>query len=86
MELAQDIQSALTPVEPSPVFVNRLSRQLSDKVVRGSREMSRRARRAIIVVAAALGSAVSLASAVGIAIYLLRQRGRRPPARLPSGM
>ena len=84
MELAQDIQSALTLVEPSPVFVNRLSRQLSDKVVRGSREMSRRARRAILIVAAALGSAVSLVSAVGIVIYLIRQHGRRPPTRLPG--
>jgi len=77
LELAEDVQSALTPVEPSPTFVGRLSRQLSDRMVEGSREMSRRARRAIIIVAAAFGSAVSLVWAVGIVIYLIRHREQR---------
>src|SRR5574340_1136802 len=75
LELAERVQSSLTPVEPSPVFVQSLSRQLSDKLVRGSREMNRRTRNATFVVAAALGSAVSLISAVGIIIYLIRHRG-----------
>jgi hypothetical protein len=45
----------------------------------GSRQMSRQARRAILIVAAALGSVVSVVSAIGIVIYLIRQRNRRFP-------
>jgi hypothetical protein len=81
MELAEDVQSALTPVEPNPVFVHRLSRQLPALMVEGTREINRRARRAVLVIAAALGSAVSLISAVGVVIYLLRHRGREARPR-----
>jgi hypothetical protein len=84
MELAEKVQGALTPVEPNPVFVDRLSRQLPALMLEGSREVSRRARRATLVVAAALGSAVSLISAVGVIIYLLRHRGRRPQVQCPG--
>lgn len=84
MELAERVQSSLTPVEPSPVFVQSLSRQLSAKWVQSSREMTRRARSATFVVAAALGSAVSVISAVGIILYLLRHRERRAAVQLPD--
>ena len=81
MKLAELVESSLRPVEPSPVFVQSLSRQLAAKWARGSREMNRRARSATIVVAAALGSVVSVISAVGIVVYLVRHRERRAVAR-----
>jgi hypothetical protein len=84
MELAERVESSLRPVEPSPVFVQSLSRQLSAKWVRGNREMNRRARSATFVVAAALGSAVSVISAVGIVVYLIRHRERRAVAHYPD--
>jgi hypothetical protein len=84
LELAEQVQGALRPVEPDPVFVNRLSRQLSIKMSESSREMSRRVRRAVLVIAAALGSAVSLVSAVGILIYLIRHRGQRSQVHAPG--
>jgi hypothetical protein len=84
LELAERVQSSLTPVEPSPVFVQSLSRQLSAKWVQSSREMTRRARSATFVVAAALGSAVSVISAMGIILYLLRHRERRAAVQLPD--
>jgi hypothetical protein len=81
MQLAEQTQRVLAPVEPSPVFVNHLGRQLVSKMSEGSREMSRRARRAVLIVAAALGSAVSVVSAVGVVIYLIRHRNRRFPVQ-----
>jgi hypothetical protein len=81
MQLAEQTQRVLAPVEPSPVFVNHLGRQLVSKMTEGSREMSRRARRAVLIVAAALGSAVSVVSAVGVIIYLIRHRNRRFPVQ-----
>lgn len=77
MELAERVQRTLAPVEPNPAFVGRLSRQLSMAMAEGSRAMSRRTRRAVLIVAATLGSAVSLASAVGVIVYLIRHRERR---------
>jgi len=84
--LAERVQGALEPVEPNPAFVHRLSRQMPALMLEGSREMNRRARRAILIVAAALGSAVSLASAVGVIIYLIRHRGRRPQVQCSGEM
>ena len=81
MQLAEQTSRVLSPVEPSPVFVNHLGRQLVSRMTEGSREMSRRARRAVLVVAAALGSAVSVVSAVGVIIYLIRHRHRRFPVQ-----
>ena len=81
MQLAEQTQRVLAPVEPSPVFVNHLGRQLVSKMSEGSREMSRRARRAVLIVAAALGSVVSVVSAVGVVIYLIRHRNRRFPVQ-----
>jgi hypothetical protein len=81
MQLAEQTQRALAPVQPSPVFVNHLGRQLVSRMSQGSREMSRRARRAVLIVAAALGSAVSVVSAIGVVIYLIRHRNRRFPVQ-----
>lgn len=78
MRLAEQTQRALAPVEPSPAFVNHLGKRLISRMTKGSREMSRRARRAILIVAAALGSVVSVVSAIGVVIYLIRQRKRFP--------
>jgi predicted polyphosphate/ATP-dependent NAD kinase len=77
MRLAEETQRVLAPVEPSPAFVNQLGKNLVVKMSDGSREMSRRARRAALLVAAALGSVVSVVSAIGVVIYLVRQRNKR---------
>ena len=84
MKLAELVEGSMRPVEPSPVFVQSLSRQLAAKWARGSREMNRRARSATLVVAAALGSVVSVISAVGIVVYLARHRERRAVAHCPD--
>jgi hypothetical protein len=46
--------------------------------------MNRRARSATLVVAAALGSVVSVISAVGLVVYLVRHRERRAVAHYPD--
>jgi len=79
MRLAEETQRVLAPVEPSPAFVNQLGKNLVARMSDSSREMSRRVRRAVLLVAAALGSVVSVVSAIGVVIYLVRQRNKRYP-------
>lgn len=74
--LAERVQAALTPVQPSPSFVRQLGKQLVVATSESRKAMTWRTRYAILVVAAALGSAVSIASAVGIIIYVIRHRTR----------
>jgi hypothetical protein len=81
MRVAERLQIALAPVQPSPTFVRQLGQQLITTTSQSRKAMTRRTRRAILVVAAALGSAVSIASAVGIVIWLIRRRSQRSPAR-----
>jgi hypothetical protein len=84
MRVAERIQGVLAPVQPSPTFVRQLGQQLIATTSRGRKAMTQRTRRAILIVAAALGSAVSVASAVGIIIYLIRHRARVQPKQAVS--
>src|SRR5512137_2719084 len=85
MQLAERTQRTLAPVQPPPAFVHQLGRQLIATTSAGRKAVTRRTRSAILVIAAALGSAVSVASAVGIVIYVIRHRGRVRPERAISG-
>ena len=85
MQLAERTQRTLAPVQPSPTFVHQLGRQLIVTTSASRKAVTRRTRSAILVIAAALGSAVSIASAVGIVIYVIRHRGRVRPERAVSG-
>jgi hypothetical protein len=85
MQLAERAQRTLAPVQPSPVFVHQLGWQLIATTSASSKAVTWRTRNAILVIAAALGSAVSVASAVGIVIYMIRHRGRVRPERAVSG-
>ncbi len=76
MRLAERVQGALVPVQPDPAFVRQLGKQLAATANDTSRVAAGRTRRTVMFGAAVLGSAVSLASAVGLVVYLLRQRGR----------
>jgi hypothetical protein len=85
MRLAERIQSALVPVQPDPAFVRRVGKQLVATSSGGRKAMNERTRKAVIIGAAALGSLVSVASAVGVVIYLVRHRGRVRPEQAVSG-
>jgi hypothetical protein len=77
MRVAERVQSALAPVQPSPAFVRQLGQQLIATTAYSRKAVTVRTRKAILIVAAALGSVVSIASAVGVVIWLIRRRGRR---------
>lgn len=79
MRLAERLQSTLTPVQPDPAFVRQLGRRLITTSSEGRKVMTARTRKVIVIVAAVLGSVVSLASAVGVIIYLIRHRTRARP-------
>jgi hypothetical protein len=85
MQLAERTQRTLAPVQPSPTFVHQLGRQLIVTTSASRKAVTRRTRSAILVIAAALGSAVSIASAVGIVIYVIRHRGHVRPGQSISG-
>ena len=76
MRLAERVQGTLAPVQPNPTFVRQLSQQLISTASQSRKAMTQRTRNAILIVAAALGSVVSVASAVGIIVYLIRHRAR----------
>ncbi len=66
----------LTPVEPSPRFVQALGQDLVRRAARQPVRFVERYRRMIVVGLAALGSALSLAGL--LLFYLLRGRARKP--------
>lgn len=71
--MADLVRGALIPVEPSQQFVRELGRSLTATAARSRQSLVRRYRMAIVIGAAAFGS---LASVVGIAVLIVRQRSR----------
>jgi len=71
--MADLVRGALIPVEPSQQFVRELGRSLTATAARSRQSLVRRYRMAIVIGAAAFGS---LASVVGIAVLIIRQRSR----------
>ncbi len=80
LHIAERVQSALVPVQPDPAFVRQLGKQLVTVTSESRKATTVRTRKAVVVGAAVLGSAVSLASAIGVVIYLIRHRGRLRPS------
>ena len=81
MELAERLRCTMVPVEPSATFVQSLGRELIE-AARRRQAATQRLRRGIVIGAAALGSALSLAGLV--ALVLVRRRAR-PHPRPSSG-
>ncbi len=73
LHLAEWLSDALVRVDPSPAFVHQLGQELAEATAQRQLSMFERYRKAILVVAATIGSAVSL---IGIVLlYFFRQRG-----------
>lgn len=83
-QLAERLQRSAQPVQPAPSFVRSLKRELVDQA-RRQVVATRRARRSLLIGAAALGSVLSVASVVGAIVFLVprlraRSHGRVVPA------
>src|SRR5512140_1601262 len=74
LSMVDRVRDTLVPIQPSPRFVRELGYHLVDSASRGQQSLIRRYRTAIVIGVAAAGS---LASAVGVAAVLLRQKNRR---------
>jgi hypothetical protein len=72
MQLAERLYEVLVPVEPSPIFVEKLGQELALAAARSQLSLIERYRRAILVTAATLGSALSVIGLV--LLYFFRQR------------
>ncbi len=72
LQLAEWLSETLVMVEPSPAFVQRLGQDLALAAAQSQLSLFERYRRAILVAAATLGSALSLLGLV--LFYLFRQR------------
>jgi hypothetical protein len=76
MSTAERLKQALVPVDPSAAFVRRLGRELVE-AARRQQERGQRVRRGVVIGAAALGSALSVAGVV--TLVLLRRRAHFRP-------
>jgi hypothetical protein len=74
LSLVDHVRDTLVPIQPSPHFVHELGQALIQTADRSRQSLIQRYRKAIWIGVAAAGS---LASVVGVAAYLLRQRDRR---------
>jgi hypothetical protein len=70
-EVAQRLSAAMVPVEPSTAFVRSLGKELLE-TARQQQQAARRVRRGVVIGAAAVGSALSVAGLV--TLILLRRR------------
>lgn len=70
MQLAEWLYQALTPVEPSPTFVQKLGQELALAAAHGQLSFIERYHKKILVTAATLGSVLSL---MGLVLFY-RQR------------
>jgi hypothetical protein len=72
LHLAEWLAEALVVVEPSPLFVQKLGQELALAAARSQLSLLERYRKAILVIVATLGSALSV---VGLVLfYLFRRR------------
>lgn len=70
MDVAEHLKAAMIPVEPSTAFVRTLGRELVE-AARHQQTAARRLRRGLVIGAAAVGSALSVA---GLVTLILRRR------------
>lgn len=71
MDVAEHVKATLIPVEPSAAFVRTLGRELVE-AARHQQTAARRLRRGLVIGAAAVGSALSVAGVV--ALIVMRRR------------
>lgn len=76
MEVAERLKMAMVPMEPSTAFVRSLGRELMETARHQQTAARRLRRRGVVIGAAALGSALSVASVV--TLILLRRRTHIP--------
>ncbi|MCX7682303.1 MAG: hypothetical protein N2508_10165 [Anaerolineae bacterium] len=75
LQLVERINAAMPPVQPSPTFVRSLGRELRRRA--GQQIAQRERLQRTLLIGAAVGSIVSIASIAGAVIFvLLRRRGR----------
>jgi hypothetical protein len=72
LQLAEWLSDALVRVEPSPIFVRSLGQELAEAAAWHQLPLFERYRKAILLLAATVGSALSLIGLV--VLYLFRQR------------
>ncbi|MDY6878567.1 MAG: hypothetical protein SWK90_20505 [Chloroflexota bacterium] len=86
-QLAEQLQQSMRPVQPSAVFVRSLGKELVDNA-RHRIVFTKRLRRTVMIGAAALGSLISVASAVGAILFVvarLRARAQARALHAPAG-
>lgn len=75
MQLIEQLNAGMSPVQPSPTFVRNLGRELRKRA--GQQIAQRERLQRTLLIGAAVGSIVSVASIAGaIAFVLLRRRDR----------
>jgi hypothetical protein len=79
MTLAARVKKALLPVEPSPAFVQGLRRSLMAMARRKQPGGSLSVRRGLLIGAATLGSALSVAGIIAYVVYARANSGARTP-------
>lgn len=79
-EMTERLRRAMIPVEPSTAFVRSLGQELVE-AARRRQAAARRLRRGLIIGAAALGSALSVA---GVVVLVLRRRPNVEPQPVPG--
>jgi len=79
MTVAARVKKALLPVEPSSAFVRGLHRSLLAMAGHKQPSASLLARRGLLIGAAALGSALSIAGIIAYIVYARANAGARTP-------
>jgi len=79
MTVAARVKQALLPVEPSSAFVRSLRRSLLAMTGRKRSGASLLAKRGLLIGAAALGSALSVAGIIAYVVYARANAGARTP-------
>jgi len=79
-QLAERLQQNMQPVRPSAAFVRSLGKELANSA-RHQVVLAKRARRGVLIGAAAVGSLVSVASVVGAVVFVVARLRARAQAR-----
>jgi hypothetical protein len=78
--LAEHLHQSMTPIQPSAVFVRSMGRELVNNA-RRQVALTKRARKGLLIGAAAAGSLVSLASLIGAIVFVVVRWRARSHAR-----
>jgi hypothetical protein len=80
LQLAEILAEALVLVEPSPIFVQRLGQELALAATKSQLSVIERYRKAILLVVATIGSALSVIGLVLFYFFRERDTARGTPA------